>query len=224
MEMQMFTSRNSALPEMTKSKPPMKRRRLAAVLAAAAIAVGIPFALAQTSGYGPGMMGGYGGYHGYGMMGGYGGYGGDGMGPGMMYGYGGYHGYGMGPGMMGGYGGYGGYGMGPGMMYGYGGNVWGALDLSNDQREKITKIEQASFTKRWALMGQMREQQYKFRELLASGKTDDAAIGRAFRQIEDLRQQMWASGTEARKEIDALLTKEQRDQLRRGWDRDGDGN
>ena len=206
----------------------MKKRRLAAVLATAAIAVTVPFALAQTSGYGPGMMGGYGGYGGYhgygmgpGMMGGYGGYGGYGMGPGMMGGYGGYGGYGMGPGMM--YG-YGAYGMGPGMMYGYGGNVWGALDLSNDQLEKITKIQQASFTKRWALMGQMREQQFKFRELLASGKTDDAAIGKAFRQIEDLRQQMWASGAEARKEMDAVLTKEQRDQLRRAWDRDGDGN
>ncbi|MGE5668637.1 MAG: Spy/CpxP family protein refolding chaperone [Betaproteobacteria bacterium] len=192
----MFTSPNSALPETTGNRTPMKKRRLAAVLATAAIAVTVPFALAQTSGYGPGMMGGYGGYHGYGM----------------------------GPGMMGGYGGYGGYGMGSGMMYGYGGNVWGALDLSTDQLEKITKIQQASFTKRWALMGQMREQQFKFRELLASGKTDDAAIGKAFRQIEDLRQQMWAAGAEARKEMDAVLTKEQRDQLRRGWDRDGDAN
>src|SRR5512135_2750372 len=196
METQMFTSPNSALPETTGNMTPMKKRRLAAVLATAAIAVTVPFALAQASGYGPGMMGGYGSYHGYGM----------------------------GPGMMGGYGGYGGYGMGSGMMYGYGGNVWGALDLSTDQLEKITKIQQASFTKRWALMGQMREQQFKFRELLASGKTDDAAIGKAFRQIEDLRQQMWAAGAEARKEMDAVLTKEQRDQLRRGWDRDGDAN
>ena len=55
----------------------MKRRTIAAVLAAAAIAVTVPITFAQTGAYGPGMMGGYGGY-------------------------GGYHGYGMGPGMMGG--------------------------------------------------------------------------------------------------------------------------
>ncbi len=184
----------------------MKRRTIAAVLAAAAIAVTVPITFAQTGAYGPGMMGGYGGY---------GGYHGYGMGPGMM------GGYGMGPGMM--YG-YGGYGMGPAMMYGYGGNAWSGLDLGNDQLERITKIQQASFTKQWALMDQMREQQFKFRELLASGKADDAAIGKAYNQIEDLRQQMWASGAEVRKEMDAVLTKEQRDQLRRGWDRDGDGN
>ena len=73
-------------------------------------------------------------------------------------------------------------------------------------------------------MDQVREQQLKFRELLASGKADDAAIGKAYRQVEDLRQQMWSSRAEARKEMDAALTKAQRDQLQRGWDRDGDGN
>lgn len=222
----MFTSSNTALSETKGSPKSMKKRTIAAVLAAAAVAVTIPLTFAQTGGYGPGMMGGYGGYGGYhgdgpGMMGGYGGYGGYGMGPGMMYGYGG---YGMGPGMMGGYGGYGAYGMGPGMMYGYGGNIAGALDLSNDQQEKIAKIQETFSAKQWALMGQMREQQFKFRELLASGKADDATVGKAFKQIEDLRQQMWASGAAARKAMDAVLTKEQRDQLRRSWDGDGDGN
>jgi hypothetical protein len=32
---------------------------------------------------------------------------------------------------------------------------------------------------------------------------------------------MATSGVELRKEMDAVLTKAQRDQLRRGWDRDG---
>jgi Spy/CpxP family protein refolding chaperone len=222
----MFTSPNKALPEMTGNRKPMRKRTIAAVLAAAAVAVTIPFTFAQTTGYGPGMMGGYGGYGGYhgyhgygmgpGMMGGYGGYGGYGMGPGMMYGYGG---YGMGPGMMGGYGGYGGYGMGPGMMYGYGAYGLAGIDLSDEQQEKIAKIQEEFFPKQWALMGQMREQQFKFRELLATGKADDAAIGKAFKHTEDLRQQMWASALEARKQIDAVLTKEQRDQLQRGWSR-----
>ena len=204
----------------------MKKLTIAAALAAVAIAVTVPLTFAQTGGYGmgPGMMGGYGGNaQGPGMMGGYGGYG---PGAGMMGGYGGYGpgagmmggygGYGMGPGMMGGYGG---NGMGPGMMYGYGANAAAALNLTDDQREKITKIQEALSTKHWELMGKMQEQQFKLRELLASGKADDAAIGKAYKNIVGLRQQMWAAGADAHKQMDAVLTKEQRDQPQRGWGR-----
>lgn len=109
----------------------------------------------------------------------------------------------------------GGYGMGPGMMGGYGANAPGALNLTDDQREKATKIQEALFTKHWELMGKMQEQQFKLRELLASGRADDAAIGKAYKNIEGLRQQMWASGADAHKQMDAVLTKEQRDQLQR---------
>ncbi len=217
----MNTSPNITHPATMTKENRMKKRTIAAVLAAVAVAVTIPLSYAQMGGGGPGMMGGYGqgqGGYGPGMMGGYGGYG---MGPGMMGGYGG---YGMGPGMMGGYGmgpgmmgGYGGYGMGPGMMYGYGAN---GLNLTDDQREKITKIQEALFTKHWELMGKMQEQQFKLREQIASGKADDAAVGKAYKNIEGLRQQMWSSGADAYKQMDALLTKEQRDQLQRGgWGR-----
>ena len=178
----------------------MNKLTIAAALAAVAIAVTVPLAIAQTGGYGmgPGMMGGYGG---------------NGQGPGMMGGYGG---NGQGPGMMGGYGG---YGMGPGMTYGYGANAAGALNLTDDQREKITRIQEALSTKHWELMGKMQEQQFKLRELSASGNADDASIGMAYKNIESLRRQMWASGAEAQKEVGAVLTKEQRDQLQRGWGR-----
>ncbi|MEO8924624.1 MAG: Spy/CpxP family protein refolding chaperone [Caldimonas sp.] len=202
----------------------MKKLTVAKTLAAVAIAAVVPYAFAQTGGYGPGMMGGYGGYGpGSGMMGGYGGYG---MGPGMMSGYGG---NGMGPGMMGGYGGYGmgpgmmgtygGSGMGPAMMYGYGGDVLSGLNLTDEQREKVTKIQEALATKHWELMGKMQQQQFALREQLASGKTDDAAIGKAYKNMEGLRQQMWASGGDAQKQMDAVLTKSQREQLQRGLSR-----
>jgi Spy/CpxP family protein refolding chaperone len=223
----MITSHDTTHPETISAKGRRtKRRTMAAVLAAAAIAVTVPFTYAHQGGYGPGMMGGYGGYGGYGMgpgmMGGYGGYGGYGMGPGMMGGYGGYGGFGMGPGMMGGYGGYGGYGMGHGMMYGYGGYAAGALDLTDDQREKMTKIQESLSTKRWELMGKLQEQQFQLREQLASGKGDDAAVGKAYRNIEGLRQQIWTAGADAQKQMDAVLTKSQREQLQRGWGRGAD--
>lgn len=204
----MITSPNTTRPEAMTRENRMKKRTITAVLAAVAVAVTVPLTYAQMGG--PGMMGGYSqgqGDFGPGMM--YG-HGPGGYGPGMMGGYGG---YGMGPGMMGSYGG---YGMGPRMMYGYGAN---GLNLTDDQREKITKIQEALSTKHWELMGKMQEQQFKLREQIASGKADDAAVGKAYKNIEGLRQQMWASGADAQKQMDAVLTKEQRDQLQRGWGR-----
>jgi Spy/CpxP family protein refolding chaperone len=224
--MKMTTSTITPRPETNTKEKSMKKRSIAATLAAVAIAVTIPLTYAQMGG-GPGMMGGYGqGPGGYGMMYGYGhgqagygpgmmgGYGGYGMGPGMMGGYGG---YGMGPGMMGGYGG---YGMGPGMMGGYAADYLGALNLSDDQREKITKIQEGLSTKHWELMGKMQQQRFQLRDLMASGKADDAAVGKTFKELEALRQQMWTAGVDAQKQVDATLTKAQREQLQRGWGRD----
>jgi Spy/CpxP family protein refolding chaperone len=153
-------------------------------------------------GMGPGMMGGYGGYGmGPGMMGGYGpGYGG-GYGPG----YG--RGYGTGPGMMGGYG--------PGGCGGYGGG-WGALKLSDEQRTKIDKILEDSARQRWELMGKMHEQGWKMRDLYASGKADDAALKQAYDTMSAMRKSMFENNLETRRKIDAVLTKEQREQLRGG--------
>ncbi|MCC7325969.1 MAG: Spy/CpxP family protein refolding chaperone [Burkholderiales bacterium] len=142
------------------------------------------------------------------MMGGYG-QGQAGYGPGMM-GRGMMGGYGMGGGMMGG------YGMGPGMMGDYGADFGGALNLTDDQREKITKIQEGLSTKHWDLMGKMQVQQFKLRELMASGKADDAAVGKAYKSLVELRQQMWTAARDARKQVDAALTKEQREELQQG--------
>ena len=178
------------------------RRTLTAVVAGVGLAAAVPQALAgdpsDYPAYGPG----YG--MGPGMMGGYGPGGGYGMGPGMM---GGYSGYGMGPGMMGGYGrgGCGGYGAG-----------WGALKLSDEQRTKIDKVLQDSARQRWELMGKMHEQGWKMHELYASGKADDAALKQAFDTMSAMRKSMFENNLETRKKIDAVLTKEQREQLRGG--------
>lgn len=152
---------------------------------------------AATSGYGPG---GYG--PGYGPCGG-------GMGPGMMGGYGGYGGYrgygGMGPGMMGGYGRYGGYG-------------WGSeLGLSQEQLAKINRIHDDTRRAHWALMGQIMDQQAKLRDLYEAPQRDNAAIEKAEKDFAQLRQQMYDASIAAHRQIEAVLTKEQRDKLRKAW-------
>ncbi len=146
--------------------------------------------------WGPGMMGGYGYGPGYGM------------GPGMMGGYGFGPGYGMGPGMMGG------YGYGPGMM-GFG--ALGALNLSDEQRAKIADIQRELSQKHWDLMGKALEERDRLFEQLDSGKADEQAERKAYQAMADAQKQMFESSIAARKRIDAVLTAEQREQLRRGW-------
>ena len=137
-----------------------------------------------------------------------------GMGPGMMGGgYG--AGYGMGPGMMGG-GGYGaGYGMGPGMMGGgYGSRA--DLNLTAEQRGKIAKIENDVRRKHWELMGKIQDEQTQMSERDLSDPSSDAALSKGYRNISELRHQMFDLSLSARRQIDSVLTKEQREKLGHG--------
>lgn len=136
-----------------------------------------------------------------------------GMGPGMMGGgYG--AGYGMGPGMMGG--GYGaGYGMGPGMMGGgYGSRA--DLNLTAEQRGKIAKIENDVRRKHWELMGKIQDEQSQMSERDLSDQSSDAALSKSYRNISELRHQMFDLSLGARRQIDSVLTKEQREKLSHG--------
>jgi Spy/CpxP family protein refolding chaperone len=138
-----------------------------------------------------------------------------GMGPEMMGGFGPGRGYGMGPGMMGGYGP--GYGMGPGMMGGYGPGGYYGLKLSDEQRRKIVDIQEEQWRKQWALMNSMHELRFKQFGAEESGKIDDAEARKIYQAMADLRRQMFENSLDTRKRIDALLTKEQREELQRGW-------
>ena len=196
--------RNSMIPKLASLV-------FAAILTASAATIWAADAGNVTGGYcpyqdmGPGMMGG--GYGHMGMMGG--GYGGM-MGPGMMGG--GYGGM-MGPGMMGG-----GYGH-MGMMGGYG---MGMLDLTADQQAKINKIFDDKRKQHWAIMGKMMEEQNKLRDLSNVDKPDPKKIGAVYAEIAKLQQQMIESHVQATNQMQDILTKEQRDQLRQ-WHRGGRG-
>jgi Spy/CpxP family protein refolding chaperone len=171
-----------------------RRLMIGAAIAAALSATARAQPVGPGGGWGPGMMGGYGYGPGYGM------------GPGMMGGYGYGPGYGMGPGMMGGYG--------PGMM-GFG--ALGALNLTDAQRAKIADIQRELSQKHWELMGKAFEERNKLLEQFESGKADDQAARKTYQAMAEARRQMFESSLDARKRIDAVLTAEQREQLRRGW-------
>ncbi|KRH99708.1 Spy/CpxP family protein refolding chaperone [Curvibacter sp. PAE-UM] len=183
------------------------RHFLMTLTALAALGAAVPLVQAQPArsespreSYGPGMMGGYGGP-------GQGPYG-----PGMMRGQG--QGQGYGPGMMGG------GMMGGGMMGGMGLGPLQALDLNEQQQTRINQIRDETRRKSWETMGKLMDEQARLRDLLAAEKRDPAAIGKQSMKLADLRRQLLEASIESHNRIEALLSKEQRDQLRsyrRGW-------
>ena len=118
-------------------------------------------------------------------------------------------GYGYGPGMMGG------YGYGPMMGGGYGpGGGLGSLGLSSEQREKIAAVQEENRKANWNTMGQMRSEQFKLRQMYNGEKVDPAAVADQQKKVDELRRQMLKSHVEARNQISAILTPEQRKQFR----------
>jgi periplasmic protein CpxP/Spy len=156
------------------------------LLLGAALAAATSFALAQGPGYG----------YGRGMMG---------YGPGSEYGPGG----GYGPGRMGG-------GYGPGMMGGGpgAGGALAALNLTDEQREKVFAIQEEHRKKNWTVMGEMRSEQFKLRNMARGEKLDADKLVEQQKKVDALRQQMFKSRVEAHNQIGAVLTPEQRTQLR----------
>ena len=175
----------------------MKMTTLAATLLALGIAAGtVTAAYAQgPGGPGKGPGAGYGPGQGYGPGGGYG--------PGMMGGYGSGPGWGYGP-----------RGGGPGFGPGAGGGALAALNLTDEQREKVLKIQEENRSKNWDLMGKMRSEQFKLRQMAYGEKLDANAISDQQKKVDELRRQMLKSRIESRNQIAAILTKEQQQQFR----------
>ena len=136
-------------------------------------------------------------------------------------------GYGYGPGMMGG-------GFGPGMMgggygpgygrggYGPGGGL-AALNLSDEQRDRIFALQEENRNKNWGTMGQMRSEMFKLRKMYYGDKVDPKAYAEQQKKVDDLRRQMLASHIEMRNQVEQVLTPEQRKQFRSfgpWWQRD----
>ena len=135
------------------------------------------------------------------------------QGPG--YGYGPGSGPGYARGMMGygpGYGPGGGYG--PGMMGGGSGGGLAALELSDEQRDKVFAIQEEHRKKNWAVMGEMRSEQFKLRSMYRGEKLDADKIAEQQKKVDGLRQQMLKSRVETHNQIAAVLTPEQRKKLK----------
>lgn len=181
----------------------MNARFALAALAAACLSTFAAAQMGQGMGPGPGMR------HGQGP--------GPGPGAGMMGGRGGCDmGQGMtGGAMMGRHGGMGGMGgMGGAMMGGLDPAALEALNLSEEQRGKVREAQRDLQRKRHALMGSMHELRWEQQDAARAARFDEAAARKNYDASAAIRKQMFEAGLEARTRIEAVLTKEQREQLR----------
>jgi Spy/CpxP family protein refolding chaperone len=166
----------------------MRIRHTLAAIAAATLST---FAAAQMGpGMGQGMGPGMGaGMPGHGMM----------QGQGMMQGHGMMHGPGMGQG----------FGGGPGLA------ALEALNLTDEQRAKITEIRRDLQRRNHALMGTMHEIRWKAQDAAKAPELDVAAARKLYDEGAAVHKQMFEARLEARAKAEALLTREQKEQLRK---------
>jgi len=115
----------------------------------------------------------------------------------------------------------GGRGMGPGMMMdgmgmmGFGLSAIGRLDLNDSQRREVRKIDDELRRKNWDLMGKMHDEMSRMRDAMWADKRDRAAILAGNKRMSELRQQMLENMLDAADKAEAVLTPQQREQLRR---------
>jgi Spy/CpxP family protein refolding chaperone len=105
-------------------------------------------------------------------------------------------------------------GPGPGMMGGYGGMP---PDLSPEQRTQLAEIQQEYRRKQWGVMQSMHSLMGSAEGPAPGGAFDEQAARKNYDAVAALRKQMFENSLEARKRMDALLTPQQREQMRRGW-------
>lgn len=139
-----------------------------------------------------------------------------GYGPGMMGGAG----TGCGPGMMKGRMGSG-YGMGQGMMGGWGSGMepMAMLDLTDAQTAQMEKVQVDMMKQQRTLMRQMWDAQGKLGDLMKAEKRDLTAIGKAYVKLADVQRQALEAHIDAENKMAAILTKEQKAQMHRGFGR-----
>jgi Spy/CpxP family protein refolding chaperone len=109
-------------------------------------------------------------------------------------------------------------GMGPGMGMG---PVW-MLDLTEEQRGKIQKIQDDTRRKNWDTWGKIMDEQAKLRDLYAGETVDAKKVGAVYGGIAKLHQQVIEASVEAHNRVQAVLTGEQKEQLKQ-WSRGGMG-
>lgn len=106
-----------------------------------------------------------------------------------------------------------GWGGGMGMM---GSGALSGLDLTAEQCARINKIQDEMRKQHWTVMGKIMDEQARLRDLYAEDKLDAKKITAVSDAIHGLRKQMIETRIDATNRMRDVLTKEQREQLKKG--------
>lgn len=109
----------------------------------------------------------------------------------------------------------GGRGMGM-MLSGQPGRGVMGLTLTDDQQLAVRKLHHKLRRQNWSLKGEILDQQEKLIELYVVDVPDAAAIGKVYDAIFDIKRQMIENRITTENEVRALLTEEQKSQLKTG--------
>lgn len=89
------------------------------------------------------------------------------------------------------------------------------LDLTPAQRAQVDKIQNETRSRNWDALGKVMDAQAKLRELYAADTLDAKAIGAAYASLAKSQQQIIEAQAEAINRMHAVLTPEQREQLKK---------
>ncbi len=88
------------------------------------------------------------------------------------------------------------------------------LDLTDDQRAQINKLNDDLQHKNWERMGLIQDETAKLRDLYEADKRDPKAIGSQYQKIFDLQRQMIEAMVDTQNRVEDVLTPDQRAQLK----------
>jgi Spy/CpxP family protein refolding chaperone len=103
------------------------------------------------------------------------------------------------------------------MMGGPGFQALDRLNLSDEQRGKVRDIQRDMQRKQFALMNSMHELRWQAEDQARGPEFDEAAARKLYEAGAAIHKQMFEARLEAHKRLEAVLTKEQREELRKAW-------
>ncbi|MEX0959551.1 MAG: hypothetical protein WDZ63_09715 [Burkholderiales bacterium] len=108
-----------------------------------------------------------------------------------------------------------------GMMGGQDMTAWSTaarvLDLNDQQRNQIARIQDEVREKQWVLLGKLRDERFQLEKILRSAGAEAVVAGEQYAKVADLQRQLLELSVGSRNSVDALLNQEQRVQLRNWW-------
>jgi Spy/CpxP family protein refolding chaperone len=109
-----------------------------------------------------------------------------------------------------------GHGRDAGMMGGHHSHGYSGLKLSSEQRAKLDDIQSELQQKQREVMSRMHQQGFHMHDPLALASVDEATARKSFDAMSAAMKEMFEASLQSGRRMSALLTDEQREQLRRG--------